>query len=73
MLTNKIISNLRKELVTNIRKEVIQSLSNETEQVIEKMKNDLAITLSQRGVDVNNLQIYFKPDNSNVTVYICGE
>ncbi len=78
LFSREIVLNLRKELMRNIRKDVLNELKREKQKnsntnIVEKIKHDLARTLERRGIDISNMQIYFKPDISNVTVCIRGD
>ena len=68
-LKNEIFGNIRKEIFKNLKRE-----SNDTyHDVMQNIRKELSINLERRGIDISNMEIDLKPDNSNVRVCIKGE
>lgn len=67
-IKNEIMGSIKKELFKNLnknRKDVYQD-------VLRNIRRELSINLERRGIDISNMEIDFKPDNTNVRVCIKG-
>lgn len=78
-----VIEAFRRELLRNIKNEFARSskffeFKRSKEKLlqkilVERIKADLSFCLEKKGIDIRNMQISLKPDNSNVTVCIRGD
>ena len=68
-LKNEIMGNIKKEMFKNVRKEPEEAYHD----VMQNIRRELSINLERRGIDISNMEIDFKPDNSNVRVCIKGD
>ena len=76
MFARSFFREIRNEIVGSIRKEIFKNLkrekTNSYQDVLQNIKRELSINLERRGIDISNMEIDFKPDNTNVRVCIKG-
>lgn len=77
MFAKMFFSGLKNEIMGNIKKEIFKNIRKEPEDayhgVMQNIRRELSINLERRGIDISNMEIDFKPDNSNVRVCIKGD
>lgn len=77
MFAKMFFMELKKEIVGNIKKEIFKNIRKEPEEayhdVMQNIRRELSINLERRGIDISNMEIDLKPDNSNVRVCIKGD
>ena len=76
MFARSFFREIRNEIVGSIRKEIFKNLkrekTNSYQDVLQNIRRELSINLERRGIDISNMEIDFKPDNTNVRVCIKG-
>ena len=77
MFAKDFLAELKNEIFGNIRREIFKNLKKETDNtyhdVMQNIRRELSVNLERRGIDISNMEIDLKPDNSNVRVCIKGE
>lgn len=67
-IKNEIVGSIRKEIFKNLKREK----TNSYQDVLQNIRRELSINLERRGIDISNMEIDMKPDNTNVRVCIKG-
>lgn len=67
-IKNEIVGSIRKEIFKNLKREK----TNSYQDVLQNIRRELSVNLERRGIDISNMEIDFKPDNTNVRVCIKG-
>ena len=67
-IKNEIVGSIRKEIFKNLKREK----TNSYQDVLQNIRRELSVNLERRGIDISNMEIDMKPDNTNVRVCIKG-
>ncbi|MBP5427026.1 MAG: hypothetical protein J6Y29_03960 [Clostridiales bacterium] len=76
MFAKSFFTEIKNEIMGSIRKELFRNLNKEKkdvyQDVLRNIRRELSMNLERRGIDISNMEIDFKPDNTNVRVCIKG-
>lgn len=76
MFAKSFFTEIKNEIMGSIKKELFKNLNKDRkdvyQDVLRNIRRELSINLERRGIDISNMEIDFKPDNTNVRVCIKG-